>query len=73
LGDFLTNSSGHPNRDRGDKVIQQSARVGTGLPDGLFSNQKNNLGNCWRALDWKMLTYIFYGQLEYFMKIGDIL
>jgi hypothetical protein len=28
-----------------------------GLPDGLFSDQKNNLGIFWRALEWKMFAY----------------
>jgi hypothetical protein len=37
-----------------------------GLPDGLFYP---NLGKFWRALDWK----IFYGNLEYFTGIWDIL
>jgi hypothetical protein len=36
-----------------------------GLPDGFFSNQKNNLGKFWRALDLKMLLY--------FMAIWNIL
>jgi hypothetical protein len=37
-----------------------------GLPDGLFSNQKNrNLGKFWRALERKMLVY--------FMTIWNIL
>jgi hypothetical protein len=38
---------------------------GTGLPDGLFSNQNPNLGKFCRALDWKMLLY--------FMAIRNIL
>jgi hypothetical protein len=29
-----------------------------GLPDGFFSDQKNNLGLFWRALELKMLIYI---------------
>jgi hypothetical protein len=46
---------------------------------------QTNLGNCLRALDWKLLIYfmtiwnilrtfvIFYGYLEYFTDIWDIL
>jgi hypothetical protein len=30
------------------------------------------LGKFWRALDWKKV-YIFYGHLEYFMEIWNIL
>jgi hypothetical protein len=46
-----------------------------GLPDGLFSNQKNhNLGKFWKALKWEMLVYFwsfgsFYGHLVYLMAI----
>jgi hypothetical protein len=36
-----------------------------GLPDGIFSNQKPNLGNFWRVLQWTMLAY--------FMDIWSIL
>jgi hypothetical protein len=31
------------------------------------------LGKFWRDQDWKMLIYIFYGYLEYFTDIWDIL
>jgi hypothetical protein len=44
-----------------------------GLPDGLFSNQKSNLGKFGMALYWKMLIHIFYGHFEYFTDIWDIL
>jgi hypothetical protein len=29
----------------------------SGLPDGLFSNQKYKFGKLWMALQWKMLAY----------------
>jgi hypothetical protein len=48
-----------------------------GLPDGLFSDQKNrNLGKCWRVLQWKMLVYflwkfgLFCGNLVPFPSFG---
>jgi hypothetical protein len=57
-----------------------------GLPDGLFSNQKNpNLGKFWRALGWKMLIYfmaiwnhlqtfrIFYDPLVHFVIVWLVL
>jgi hypothetical protein len=37
--------------------ITAADTIGPGLPDGLFSNQKNNLGKFWRMLRWKMLVY----------------
>jgi hypothetical protein len=43
-----------------------------GLPDGLFSNQKSQLGRKFQGLGWRN-TDIFYGHLEYFMDIWDIL
>jgi hypothetical protein len=45
-----------------------------GLPDGLFSNQNSRfVKKDFRASEWKMLIWVFYGQLEYFMDIRDIL
>jgi hypothetical protein len=56
----------------------------SGLPDGLFSNQKTTLGKFWRFLLWKILVYfmtiwsilwpleIFYGHLVYFVVIWYI-
>jgi hypothetical protein len=38
-----------------------------------FQTKNTNLGKFWRARDWKMLIYIFYGHLEYFTDIWDIL
>jgi hypothetical protein len=44
--------------------LSQSALV-PGLPDGIFSDQKNpDLDKFWRALEWKMLVY--------FMKIWNV-
>jgi hypothetical protein len=45
---------------------------------GCFRTKNTNLGKFWRALDVKMLIYfwpfgIFYGHLEYFMDIWNIL
>jgi hypothetical protein len=44
------------------------------LPDGIFYN----LGKVWKALQWKMLVFLwpvclFYGQIVYFMVIWCIL
>jgi hypothetical protein len=36
-----------------------------------FQIKNPNLGQFWRALDWKVL--IFYGHLEYFANIWEIL
>jgi hypothetical protein len=46
--------------------------VKAGLPDGLFSNQNSQFGLILEGLILE-LFYIFYGHLEYFMEIGDIL
>jgi hypothetical protein len=55
-----------------------------GLPDGRFSYQKYQIGYLWRALDRKMLVYIFailnvlrpfgilYGRLVYFVSVWCI-
>jgi hypothetical protein len=43
-----------------------------GLPDGLFSNQKSYSGKNFQVLRSENL-YIFYGHLEYWMDIWDIL
>jgi hypothetical protein len=48
-----------------------------GLPDGIFSNQKNDLGKFWRVLHCKMLvgTYLYYlfGHFVYSTAIWYIL
>jgi hypothetical protein len=70
------------------KIRSFSARFrmpGSGLPDGLFSNQNNpNLDKFRRVLQWKMLVYvayicyilrpfgIFYGHLVYLVAIWYI-
>jgi hypothetical protein len=36
---------------------EQEKRCATGLPDGLFSNQKSQFGKKSRSSDWKMLIY----------------
>jgi hypothetical protein len=38
-----------------------------------FQTKNPNLGEFGRALDWKMFIYVFYGHLEYFVEIWDIL
>jgi hypothetical protein len=43
-----------------------------GLPDGLFSNQKSQFGKNFQGLRLEN-NDIFYGQLEHFMDIWDIL
>jgi hypothetical protein len=54
------------------KASSDTFLCGTGLPDGLFSNQKSQFGQFLECLRWENV-YIFYGQLEYFMDIWDIL
>jgi hypothetical protein len=44
----------------------------TGLPDGLFSNQKRHFGFILQGLAMENLR-IFYDHLVYFMAIGNIL
>jgi hypothetical protein len=43
-----------------------------GLPDGLFSNQKSQIGKNFQSLRLENIG-IFYGHLENFMDIWDIL
>jgi hypothetical protein len=40
--------------------------------DGLFLNLNPNVGKFWRALDWKIFMFIFYGHLEHFLNIWNI-
>jgi hypothetical protein len=44
----------------------------TGLPDGLFSNQKSKFGSILEGLRLENVD-IFYGHMEYFTDIWDIL
>jgi hypothetical protein len=44
----------------------------SGLPDGLFSNQKSQFGKKFQGLRLENVD-TFYGHLEYFMDIWDIL
>jgi hypothetical protein len=37
-----------------------------------FKTKNPNFGKFWKALDWKKMD-MFYGHLEYFMDIWDIL
>jgi hypothetical protein len=46
--------------------------MGTGLPDGLFANQKSQFGYILEDLRLQNFD-IFYGHLEYFKDIWDIL
>jgi hypothetical protein len=43
-----------------------------GLPDGLFSNQKSQIGQIFEDFGLETAD-IFYGHLEYFTAIWDIL
>jgi hypothetical protein len=56
-------------------AIKNNQTSWTGLPDDVFSKPKSpiwvNFGVPY--VDWKMFTYMFYGHLEYFTGIGDIL
>jgi hypothetical protein len=42
------------------------------LPDGLFSNQKSQFGEKIQGFRWAN-TDTFFGHLEYFMDVWDIL
>jgi hypothetical protein len=44
----------------------------TGLPDGLFSNQKSQFGYIWEGLRIENAG-LFYGHLEYFTLIWYII
>jgi hypothetical protein len=40
-------------------LLKADATASPGLPDGIFSNQKNPyLGIFWRTLEWKILVYV---------------
>jgi hypothetical protein len=67
------------------KVCLLAGCVGTGLPDGFFSDKKYQFGcTLWSTLEWKMLLYflviwiilrplgIFYGHLVYFHPLWYI-
>jgi hypothetical protein len=43
-----------------------------GLPDGLFSNQKKQFGKILEGLRLENVD-VFYGNLEYFIDIRDII
>jgi hypothetical protein len=47
-------------------------RCPSGFPDGLFSNQKSQFGKILEGLRLENI-YIYYGHLEYFMDVWDIL
>jgi hypothetical protein len=55
-----------------EREINVPLTITPGLPDGLFSNQKSQLGNKFQGLRLEN-TDIFYGHFEYFMDIWDIL
>jgi hypothetical protein len=48
------------------------AGLSSGLPDGLFSNQKSQFGKIFQGLGLENVD-IFYGHLEHFTDIWDIL
>jgi hypothetical protein len=52
------------------RKFQKAAAAG--LPDGFFSNQKFLFGQILQGLRWKNVD-IFYGHLQYFTNIWDIL
>jgi hypothetical protein len=47
--------------------------VAQGCQMVYFQTKNSKLGKFWRTLDGKMLMYVFYGYLEYFKGIWDIL
>jgi hypothetical protein len=71
---FFTNSSGHPGAKLPPRCELKADPVETasGLPDGLFSNPKSQFGKKYRGLCLENVD-IFYGHLEHFMDIWDIL
>jgi hypothetical protein len=64
LRSFFTKTSGHTGHT--------TYLFRPGLPEGLFSNQKSLFGYIWEGLRLENV-YIFYGNLEYFMEIWDVL
>jgi hypothetical protein len=57
---------------KGDRNLLGCRRPG--LPDGIFSNQKNpDLGKFWRVLQWKIWVCILHGHLEYYTAFWNIL
>jgi hypothetical protein len=48
-----------PRRRTKQTIVYESSPVSrSGLPDGIyFQTQNTNLGNFWRASEWKMLVY----------------
>jgi hypothetical protein len=44
-------------------------RPDQGCQMDCFHTKNPNLGKFWKALEWKMLVCIFYGQMVYFMAI----
>jgi hypothetical protein len=71
LGNYFANPSGHPD---GNRAIFYSLcqKYQPGLPDGSFSNQKSQFWNVFQGLRLENVD-IFYGHLDYFMNIWDIL
>jgi hypothetical protein len=53
-------------------IEDRSVVFSAGLPDALFSNQKSQVGKNFPGLGLKNVD-IFYGHLEHFMDIWDIL
>jgi hypothetical protein len=53
-------------------IRHQICVIRPGLPDGLFSNQKSQFGKNFQGLRLENVD-IFYGHLEYFIAIWDIL
>jgi hypothetical protein len=56
------------------KYVSKNGKPRTrgGMPDGLFSNKKSQFGQIIEVLRLKNVD-IFYGHLEYFKEIWDIL
>jgi hypothetical protein len=54
------------------RIPGKSLSFSAGLPDGLFSNQKSQFGKILEVLRLE-IVYKFFGRLEYFMEIWDIL
>jgi hypothetical protein len=53
------------------RKIWQPCSTYAGLPDGLFSNQKSQIGKNFQGLGLENVD-TFYGHLEYFIAIRDI-
>jgi hypothetical protein len=74
VSEIWTSTSKRSTNEENERVSHgyTGAYLCTGLPDGLFSNQKSRFGQNLEGLRWENVA-IFYGHLEYFTDILDVL